>query len=261
VTEVTAVPAIVQDALVAAGLLALLLIALEIGFLAGIRSASRADVPSGGQVGAIQGAELGLLGLLLAFSFAAAAGRFFERQDLIIQEANAIGTTLLRADLLEEPHRSELRTALRDYTAHRIAMGERLRHGVQPDDAAEIDRLHARMWKAALAGVTPHPALMLPVLDPLNQMISLHTLRLEAGLKRVPPIVMGLLIACSALAIGTIGYGIGLRGKRRVHLTLPLAVLVGSSLWLTMDLDRPRAGLIQLSDQPFKDLRFDGEPP
>lgn len=111
---------IIQDISIAAGLLLLLLVALEAGFRIGRRATGGADASLSSQVGAIQGALLGLLGLLLAFSFAAAGARFLERQDLIVQEANAIGTAYLRADLLDEPHRSELRAALRRYTENRI---------------------------------------------------------------------------------------------------------------------------------------------
>src|SRR5688572_23779100 len=78
---------IIQDLSVAVGLLLLMLLALECGFRAGRRAIADADLRAGGQVGAIQGALLGLLGLLLGFSFAAAGARFLERQDLIVSEA------------------------------------------------------------------------------------------------------------------------------------------------------------------------------
>src|SRR5687768_16874212 len=118
--------------LIAAGLLALPLASLEIGFRAGRRAQVESGPQSAGQLGALQGAILGLLGLLLAFSFAAAASRFLEKQDLIVEEANAIGTAALRADLLNEPHRSALRAALRDYTSHRIAVSQRLTSKIEP---------------------------------------------------------------------------------------------------------------------------------
>ena len=129
--------AIAKDLSVAAGLVVLLLAALEAGFRAGRRAASEADGRSSGQVGAVQGALLGLLGLLLAFSFAAAGGRFLEKQDLIVQEANAIGTAWLRADLLEEPHRSELRAALQRFLGLPEGLRQRqavLAHGWPAND-------------------------------------------------------------------------------------------------------------------------------
>ena len=81
-----------------------LVAALIVGDVLGRRVSRDRSASVGAQVGAIQGAMLGLLGLFLGFSFAGAAGRFMERQDLIVREANAIGTAYLRADLLDEHH-------------------------------------------------------------------------------------------------------------------------------------------------------------
>jgi hypothetical protein len=247
---------VVEEVAVAIGLLSVLLVALETGFRVGRWGTDDTDPRGSGQVGAIQGAILGLLGLLLAFSFAAAGGRLLERQDLIVQEANAIGTAYLRADLLDEPHRSELRAALRRYTEHRIEFSRRLRSGLDAAALAEVERLHARIWTAASAGVASRPASMLGVLGPVNEVIDLHATRLAAGRKRLPPLVMGLLIACSTLAVAVIGYGCGVGGRRRTPLTVSLAVLIATALWITVDLDHPRAGLVRLSDAPLEALRF-----
>jgi hypothetical protein len=248
---------ILEDLLIAAGLLALLLTALEAGFRAGRAVKRDSQASGGGQVGAIQGAILGLLGLLLAFSFSAAGARFLERQDLIVEEANAIGTASLRADLLDEPHRSALRAALRRYTEHRLALSRQLRSGVEATVLAEIEQLHARIWRAAIAGVSSRPASMIGVLPPINEVIDLHSTRVAAGRKRLPMPVVGLLIVCSGLAIGVIGYGCGIGGGRNAPLTVPLAILIGAALWVTVDLDHPRAGLMQLSDAPLQALKFD----
>jgi hypothetical protein len=254
------VNSVIQDISVAVGLLVMLLVALEFGFRAGRRAATNTDPQAGGQVGAIQGAILGLLGLLLAFSFAAAGGRFLERQDLIVTEANAIGTAYLRADLLDEPHASELRAALKRYTEHRIELATRLRQGLPPGAAAEVEGLHSGIWNAAIAGVTASPAAMLGVLPPVNEVIDLHSTRIAAGRKHLPMPVVGLLIACSVLSMGVIGYGSGIGGRRRAPLTISLALLIATALWITIDLDYPRAGLLQLSDAPLKALTFDKTP-
>ena len=245
---------VIEDLSTCVGLFALLLVSLEAGFQRGRRAAGEAEAASSAQVGTVQGALLGLLGLLLAFSFAAAGGRFLERQDLIVEEANAIGTSFLRADLLDEPQRSELRDALWRYTEHRIQTSANLRKPPDPAVLAEIDRLHQRLWRAAVAGVTARPVAMLAVLPPVNEVIDLHSTRLAAARKHLPSLVLGLLIASSALAIGVIGYGFGLGGRRRAPLSLPLVLLIGAALWITIDLDRPRAGLMQLSDAPLEAL-------
>ena len=251
---------IVQDLSVAFALLAALLVVFEVGYRVGERLLAEQDPRAGGQIGAIQGAVLGLLGLLLAFSFSAAGTRFLERQDLIVVEANAIGTAWLRADLLAEPHRTDLRSALRDYTRRRLEVSATLRRGISTDALAEVDRMHSRIWATATAGVTERPAAILAVLNPVNEVIDLHSTRLAAGRKRLPPLVMGLLVACSLLAIGSLGYGCGISGRRRAPMTLSLAILIGAALWITIDLDRPRAGLMQLSDAPLQALNLNDAP-
>src|SRR5688500_15183798 len=135
----------VQELAIGVGLLLGLLAAVEAGYWIGRRrvAAAQDGAPGGGgQVGAIQGAMLGLLGLLLGFSFAGAASRFIERQDLIVQEANAIGTAYLRADVIPEPHASELRQGLADYVAHRLDASKRLAKGLPPNFGPEIAALH-----------------------------------------------------------------------------------------------------------------------
>jgi hypothetical protein len=247
---------VIQDISVGVGLLVVLMVAFEIGYSIGRRVAFESDPRSAGQVGAIQGAILGLLGLLLAFSFAAAGSRFLEKQDLIASEANAIGTAYLRADLLDEPHASELRGALRKYVEHRIEASGRLRGGLSAADAAEIEKLHAAIWSAAVAGARAQPAAALAVVTPVNEVLDLHSTRVAAGKKHVPMLVLGLLIACSLLALGAIGYGSGIGQHRRAPLTVSLSLLVAAALWITIDLDHPRAGLLQLSDAPLKELKL-----
>lgn len=252
--------AMLEDVLTAAGILALLLIALEAGFVIGRRTLAAADPRAAGPIGAIQAAILGLLGLLLAFTYGAAGGRFLERQDLIVQEANAIGTAYLRADLLDEPHKSELRAALKRYTEHRIDVSSRLRAGVEPATLAEVERLHVRIWDAAIGGVTVKSSAIMGVLIPVNEVIDLHATRLAAGRKRLPTFIMAILMACSALAVGVTGYACGMSGSRRAPLSVALALLIAMALWITVDLDNPRVGLIQLSDAPLKALKFDRMP-
>jgi hypothetical protein len=244
------------DILVAVALFGALHVALALGFRVGQRDAAADSQPSGTQVGAIQGAVLGLLGLLLAFTFAGAGSRFLERQDLIRDEANAIGTTYLRADLLAAPQRAELRTALQEYTAHRIDVVKRVR-GLDGTIVADVERMHGRIWSAALAGVAERPETALLLLAPVNEVIDLHATRVAALDKRVPTLVMALLVASSLLALATIGYGCGLDGRRRSPLTLSLVLLVGCALWITIDLDHPRRGFLQLSDAPLRALKFD----
>jgi hypothetical protein len=243
---------------VAMALLVVLVAALETGVRAGCRKAlTRTGEGVSSQTPAIQGAILGLLGLLLAFSFAAAGTRFLERQDLITQEANAIGTAYLRADLLAEPERSELRAALRDYTHRRLAVSRKVVFVMDPADVAEFSRMHDGIWSAARAGVAARPAALLAVLNPVNEVIDLHTTRLAASRKNLPLPVLGLLVLCSVLATAITGYACGIADRRRSPLSVALTLLIGAALWITIDLDYPRVGLLRLDDAPLEELSFE----
>lgn len=248
---------ILIDILIVPALFLLLFAAQEIGFRLGLRAKARSDSLGSGQVGAVQGAVLGLLGLLLGFSFAGAATRFMERQDLIAQEANAIGTAYLRADMLAEPHRGALRSAIKEYTEHRVRISRTLRSGLGTVAQEEIAGLHRKMWQAAAEGCRADSSIGLLVLPPVNEVIDLHTLRVAAGQKHLPPQILGLLICCSFVAMGVMGYGSGISGRRAMLLLSTLIVLIGTALWTTIDLDHPRAGLLKLNDAPLESLRFE----
>lgn len=243
--------------LIAVAVLLALALAVEAGYRSGRRAVRHKEAPASGLVGAIQGAMLGLLGLLLGFSFAGAAGRFMERQDLIVDEANAIGTAYLRADLLDEPHAAQLRDALAAYVRHRVELSRHLQRGLPAGALAEIEADHNAIWTAARDGALTKPATMMPVLGPVNEVIDLHSLRVAAGRKHLPGLVLGLLAVCSLLAMAVIGYGCGLTGRRCRPMTTALAILVGAALWTTLDLDHPRIGLIRLSDAPLQQLHLD----
>ena len=247
---------------VAAGLLLGLAGAQELGYrLAqrGSKSEKNAE-RGGGQIGAIQGALLGLLGLLLGFSFAGAASRFIERQDLIVQEANAIGTAYLRADLLDEPHAARMRQVLEQYVRHRVEVSKTLAEGPRPEVEAQVARFHTQLWAAARDGVLAKPAMTMAVLNPVNDVIDFHSTRVGASHKHLPALVLGLLIVCSLLAMAVIGYGCGLAGRRSMLMTVSLAALIAAALWTTIDLDYPRSGLIQLSDEPLAQLKLGSTP-
>jgi hypothetical protein len=253
----------VDELVIACALLGGLVAALSLGAWVGRRQSQRHEAPAGAQIGAIQGAMLGLLGLFLGFSFAGAASRFMERQDLIVREANAIGTAFLRADLLDEPHAGVLRRVLSEYVAHRLDVSRALASGsaIEAPDHDRFAEFHAAMWDAACVGVEAKPAVTLAIVGPMNEVIDLHTTRLAAGRKHLPVFVLGLLLACSGLAVAVIGFGSGVSGRGSMAMGVALCVVMAASLWATIDLDHPRAGLIRLSDAPLAELRLEPRAP
>ncbi|MCC6676690.1 MAG: hypothetical protein IT436_06060 [Phycisphaerales bacterium] len=232
---------------------------VEVGYQFGRRTAPKETDRA--HLGAVQGAILGLLGLLLGFSFAGSTQRFLERQQLIVREANAIGTTYLRAELLDGPARDAIRSVLREYTRVRIAA---FRPGVTMDQKLDIiarsEALHNDLWRAAKEGVEARPGMAVAVLPGVNEVIDLHTSRLAAGRRHLPMLIVGLLIGCAALSLMTIGFGFGLSRRRHLGLSGTLAIVIACAIWMTLDLDYPRIGLIRLDDSSLEELKFPDVP-
>lgn len=240
------------DAWIVLSLLAGSALASEAGYRAGIRLAPQYQ-PFRGQFDVVRTATFALVGFLIAFSFSGAATRYIERVDIIVEEANALGTAWLRADLLPDPQRGELKAALREYTEDRVTL-------LSTGDDAEIGRLlakvnglHARMWAAAKAGGADDVMLMNLVLPPLNDVIDLHSSHYSLAQRRLPVPILAVLLATAALSLLLVGAGDGLAGRRLPLLDGVYALVLSVSLWMTIDLDYPRQGLIQVSGQPMAD--------
>lgn len=244
----------------AAALLLGFFASVETGFLIGRRRARAPgrEKDAASHLGTIQGAMLGLLALLLGFAFSGATSRFIQRQDIMVQEANAIGTAFLRADLLPAEHRDRLRAALRAYTDARLDLFAESDMGVWGEAAekhARLVALQSPLWSVTVAGVAERPAAMVAVLPPVNEVIDLLALRDAAIRRHLPAEVLGLLIGCAVVALATIGYGQGLASRRGGSAAVALCILTAAALWVTIDLDYPRRGLIQVNDAPLRAVR------
>ncbi|WP_290890427.1 hypothetical protein [Arenimonas sp.] len=243
---------------IALGLLAVMLLAHEVAFRrAGRVRRTVADPDAEASTGLESSISL-LLGLLLAFSFSMAAGRYEQRQDLVIAEANAIGTAWLRCDLLEPDAAQACRDGLREYTHLRLAIYE------APYDPALLADLVARsqrsldtLWRtvADAAVAAPSPNLSL-VVQAMNDVIDRHGERIAAYRRHVPDeVILMLLGLCLAWAAFT-GHAQGWMG-RRFRLGWPVfAVLVSLLIYITFDFDRQKRGFIRLdATQSLYDLR------
>jgi hypothetical protein len=233
------------------------LLATEAGFLLGRRSQSTTDDHSKSQIYTIQGAALGLLALLLGFTFAMAMSRYDIRKQLVLEESNAIGTTFLRAQLLPEPTRQEVSNLLRRYVEVRLEFHEagndqkRLR-----EVGGTTERLHNQLWArgASMGEKDPRAVTTGLFLQSLNEMIDLHAKRLNAQENHVPEITLVLLFFVAFMATGLIGYGCGLSGLRNFFVTIISSILIAAVILVIIDLDRPSRGLIRVSQQRMIDL-------
>jgi peptidoglycan/LPS O-acetylase OafA/YrhL len=241
-------------------LMGLLLVAEEFGFRAkrgtkpGSESIEKADIAL------ILGAVLTLLALLLGFTYAMSQGRFETRRQLVVEEANAIGTTYLRAKALSEPRSSQIQELLRQYVALRVEIAKIT--DATPEKIREADnrtkQLHSLIWShaAALAKASPNPIVSV-FLQSLNEMIDLHSKRLAAFRNRVPFSIYLVLFIVSVITLWLVGYYFGTGRQKRRILSTMLALLVATVMWLILDLDQPARGLIRASQQSLFDLHQD----
>lgn len=202
----------------------------------------------------IVGAMLGLLAFMLGFTFSLAASRLDARRALVVSEANAIGTTFLRAGLLSEPCQGEIRKLLREYLKGRIKLTESVQPGEEIKRAEEIQ---GRLWVEAEAAIGRDPASRAAVLfiSSLNELIDLHTNRVIFGLRNhIPTAIWAALYFLAVSTIGTMGYHVGLAGVRRFLVIIPPVLAFSVVMSLIADLDRPHKGLLRVSLQALVDL-------
>ena len=173
------------ELLIAAGLIAGLVAAHEIGFRLGSLAYS-ADESFYRQVALVRASTAALIAFLVGFAFSGAASRFVDRLDLVVKEANALGTAYLRADTIAEPQRSELKAALKEYTADRVVLLNREGHDQIGPLLAKVSALHERMWRPAIKATQDNAPLMAVVLPPINEVIDLHAVHLATARRHLP---------------------------------------------------------------------------
>jgi len=210
--------------------------------------------------GVVEGAMFGLLGLLIAFSFSAAAGRFERRRTLIVEEANAIGTAYLRLDLLPPEAQPPLRADFRRYVDSRLAVYEAI-----PDVESVKERLarsselQREIWARAVdaARTSNLPQALLLIVPALNDMIDITTTRTVALQTHTPQIVFVMLSlvvwVCSLLA----GFSIAAPEKRSHLHVFSLAGIFSLTVFVIIDYEYPRVGFVRINatDQVLVDLR------
>jgi hypothetical protein len=205
--------------------------------------------------GVLQAALLGVVGLLLAFGLSLAVSRYENRRANVVDEANAIGTTYLRAQTLVEPMRSDSLKLIRSYTRTAIEVSDEVPGSDEADTArAKEERIERELWSLAGRSLDEAPIASAPRLyvETLNEMIDGEAARVAALSNRVPTAVLVLEILGAALALGLLGAYLAIFG-RGMFAVLLASALVAFLLLVTADLDRPTRGMIQVPDKVLKD--------
>lgn len=227
-----------------------------LGLLVGRRLRTRLEstVPGHGKV---EDACLALLGLLLAFTFAAAYSQFDNRRHMVVAEANIIQTFAARAELLPEPARTQVRQLLRQYVRQRLHMVDLVQH---PQDWPQYD-VQTRIVQAQITEVVTETARQLPqsavlagLLEAMDGMVNDYETRVVLVQEHIPYLVLALLSLVSLISAFLLGRSHGIAEKHHPLVTAVFIILVAFVVDVTLDLDQPHRGMIQVSQAPMQRL-------
>lgn len=212
------------------------------------------------QTNTIQAGVLGLLALLMGFSFNMALQRFDARSAAVIDESNAIGTAYLRTELLPEPHAARMQELLAGYVDLRIQ--------ASVIDLSDYDRYDAmvgrtldaqsELWRVAMEAADSgqsSPAIVGLFVNALNDLIDSYGSRQAQLQKHVPEVVLFLLFVIFIVSGSLLGFAAGLSGSRPMTATVSMAILIVLVIFIVIDLDRPRRGLIQVDQSGMTSLQ------
>jgi hypothetical protein len=230
------------------------LAAFEVGYRVGRWWQDRTPDEREGPTGMLVGSLLGLLAFILAVTMGMASDRFDARRGLVLEEANSIGTTYLRAGFLAEPSSSDIRKLLREYAPLRVNVPD---SSVYLANTRKASAILDRIWTQTevLARRYPESEPLGLFIVSLNETIDLLEARTTAvAVARVPETVLLLLFVGEALTMGVVGYSAGLTRRRGALSALAVVLVLGAVLTVVVDLDRPRDGMLLVSQQPLLDL-------
>lgn len=241
-------------------LLALLLVGMllvnEIGFRFGRHTREVTTEAKKAQSDLVVAGLLGMLGLLLAFSFGIVNDKFAQRRQLVIDDANAIAKTYLRAELMPAPHDARIEALLRRYVAYRA--GSASSPKAIETALARSGELHLELWAEAseLGRAYPDSVMVGRFVEALNQMIDVHESRVAVALYlRLPDAIMTMLYAVALLSIGMVGFRSGLDRARSPVAAFVLVLAIIVVLALILDLDRPVSRLFRVNQRAMTDVQ------
>jgi hypothetical protein len=232
-----------------------LLISIEVGFRLGVRqkplhahagSETRGDVTLASM--------MALLGLMLAFTYSFTMSRADLRKVAITKEVNAIGTAFLRADLLPEPGRTEVRARLFDYAKTRY---------VEPGTVKTLEELkkivdrslqsQSKIWPAVKSALRQQGEMTDPekalLVSAINEVLDAHTSRMAVFFDRLPTAVLALLVLIAGFSLGMAAYNAGLRDQFSRWRMTGFALILAFLTYIILDFDMMMRGLIQIDNR------------
>lgn len=238
--------------------LVILIMSVEIGYWVGLKAKVEMTQPMKAQISTIQSAILTIFTFLLSFTFAMALSRFDNRKQMVVKESNAIGTAVLRAQLLPENQRAKMNELFKKYVNIEFSLTSNANMPIKEKKALneQAQQLQTLMWNEAFEATENNP-LSVPAglfVTSINQLIDIKTERDIAISNHVPEVVLLGLLLFAALAIGILGYGNGLAATHARYPAIILCLVISLSFILIIDLDRPNRGLTKVSQESMLDL-------
>jgi hypothetical protein len=233
----------------------LLFLVMEAGYRYAKAKNRAAPSKSDGGLSTFTGAILGLLAFLLAFVVAFGMNIYQERRQLVVEEANAIGTTYLRAGYLEDPYRTESRALLSEYLEWRVAAPQ---EGKLEEALTRSEEIHRELWALVEEWVAEGNTAATSGLyvSALNEVIDLHTERVVVSLQiRIPPMVMLAVYVIALVTMFLVGLQTGYAGSRNLFAMILMVLVLAAVLYVIVDLDRGHEGLLTVSQQALVDLQ------
>jgi hypothetical protein len=204
--------------------------------------------------GVVLAATMTLLGLIIGFTFSMAISRYDQRKVLEEEEANAIGTEYLRADLLPTADAAKVRALLKTYLEQRMLFYTTRDAQALREINATTARLHTELWAAVVgpAAAQPTPITGLVVAG-MNDVLNSQGYAQAAWWNRIPVAAWALLLLIAICCNVMVGYGArNARAEGALLLVLPLVVSI--SFFLIADIDSPRGGVIRVFPQNLHSL-------
>ena len=231
----------------------------ELGFQCGRFVQEHTNSELKALTGSIQASMLGLLALLLGFTFSMAMQRYDSRSMALIEEANAIGTATLRVQLLPQRLQAPTRELLAEYVELRIAAGKLdiTQSRARDRENSKIADLQHALWSLAVEATNEDPRAVTTgaYVNSLNSVIDMQGKRNALLRLHVPESVLLLLFVVFVASGGMMGYSSGLTGRRIVMPIVLVSLLITLIVFLIIDLDRPRRGLIQINQDALHELQ------
>jgi hypothetical protein len=237
---------------------AIFLLVLEVGYRVAKRMQKRNPDATDSGVGPLLGSTFALMAFLLGFVVAFGMGIYNERRQLVVKDANALTTAYLRAGLMNEPYRSQVRGLLHEVVDLRLDAvtggGDRSKAA---SNAARAVQIGPQLWAIGEAQARDNPPPTMAIFfSSLNDVLSAQAERLQAVLEmRIPPFLTVSLLAVAALTLFLIGLQSGYAPRRNMLPLVFLTLIIAMVFYLIVDIDRPQEGFIRVSQKPMVNLQ------